>query len=160
MDSLQSHFSHIAPRLTTHLTDREANPIFSTHPDPLSASRSLVSLSSAFVQSYETASRMGLGTPLRVTISTAKSDIVVIQTAPTLNNQHSDPSASTMTNMTASFQPPQSAVSPIQDHESVSDTSNMLVGTVIAPADQLADARVAIWGVEAIARKLQDGLEK
>lgn len=31
----------------------------------------------------------------------------------------------------------------------------MLVGTVIAPGDRLAEARIASWGVEEVARKFQ-----
>lgn len=31
----------------------------------------------------------------------------------------------------------------------------MLVGTVVAPRERLADARIASWGVEDMARKLQ-----
>ena len=31
----------------------------------------------------------------------------------------------------------------------------MLVGTVVAPGDRLAEARIASWGVEDVARKVQ-----
>lgn len=36
----------------------------------------------------------------------------------------------------------------------------MLVGTVVAPAGQMAEAMVASWGVEDVAKRLQEGVSK
>lgn len=116
--SLTSHFTALSGPLTTHLTDANAIPILSTHPSPNSPA--LSSLSSAFVQAHDTACRMGLGTPLRVTIATA-AGAAVIQTA---------------------------TVEAGKERE-------MLVGTVVARADRLAEARLASWGVEEVARRFQ-----
>ncbi|RPA91115.1 hypothetical protein L873DRAFT_1715390 [Choiromyces venosus 120613-1] len=121
-EPLQSHFTKLAQGpITTHLTDTNAIPILSTHPQP--SSPSLSSLSSAFVQAHDTASRMGLGRPLRVTLATA-SGAAVIQTATV-------------------------------DEGGGGGGGEMLVGTVIAKADRLAEARMVSWGVEEVARRFQ-----
>ncbi|RPB22699.1 hypothetical protein L211DRAFT_839410 [Terfezia boudieri ATCC MYA-4762] len=99
MARIQSHFVQLAPSCSAHLADQNAIPIVSTTPHP--GSPGLSSLSAAFVQAHDTASRLGLGVPLRVTVTTG------------------------------------------------------LVGTVIAPGDRLAEARIASWGVEEVARKFQ-----
>ncbi|EPS37180.1 hypothetical protein H072_9173 [Dactylellina haptotyla CBS 200.50] len=144
LEHLQSHFSHIAPHLKAHLTDREANPILSTS-EPTSGY--LGPLSHAFINAYETGSRMGLGMPVRVTLSTTESSLVVLQSAP---SDH-QPDAS------VARQAPSSS---ILSTDSGPDTSKMLVSTVIAPAGELAEARVAIWAIEDVARRLQTSLEK
>ncbi|KAK6541535.1 hypothetical protein TWF694_007342 [Orbilia ellipsospora] len=146
LEHLQSHFSHIAPHLKAHLTDREANAILSTS-EP--TSDYLGPLSHAFINAYETGSRMGLGTPVRVTLSTTESSLVVLQSAP--SNQPADAP------VTAARSTPSS---PVLNPEAGPDTSKMLVSTVIAPAGELAEARVAIWAIEDVARRLQTSLEK
>ncbi|KAK6534793.1 hypothetical protein TWF281_006093 [Arthrobotrys megalospora] len=147
LEHLQSHFSHIAPHLKAHLTDRQANPILSTS-EP--ASGYLAPLSEAFVNAYETGSRMGLGMPVRVTLSTTESSLVVLQSAPTSGQPELPVDQKAR-------QPP---VSPMLTAENGPDTSKMLVSTVIAPSGELAEARVAIWAIEDVARRLQTSLEK
>lgn len=137
--------------LTTHLTDHEANTILSTHPNP--SSRVLSSLSSAYIQAHETASRMGLGDPLRLTVSTLRSDLVVIQSTP------SWPPPSTALNVNTKLD-----LNRIDESEStglpddtrlISDSSTMVVGSVIASLNHLAEARVAMWAMEDVSRRLQ-----
>ncbi|KAK6350633.1 hypothetical protein TWF718_003820 [Orbilia javanica] len=152
LEHLQSHFSHIAPHLKAHLTDRQANPILSTS-EP--ASGYLAPLSEAFVNAYETGSRMGLGMPVRVTLSTTESSLVVLQSAPTSSGTAE---LSSVPDQKARQQV--TPVSPILTAENGPDTSKMLVSTVIAPAGELAEARVAIWAIEDVARRLQTSLEK
>ncbi|KAK6506855.1 hypothetical protein TWF481_005315 [Arthrobotrys musiformis] len=169
LEHLQSHFSHIAPHLKAHLTDRQANPILSTS-EP--ASGYLAPLSEAFVNAYETGSRMGLGMPVRVTLSTTESSLVVLQSAPTSTTPPSSSSgtpelagttggivggAGSVADQKARQTTP---VSPLLAAEGGPDTSKMLVSTVIAPAGELAEARVAIWAIEDVARRLQTSLEK
>ncbi|KAF3156882.1 hypothetical protein TWF106_009313 [Orbilia oligospora] len=149
LEHLQSHFSHIAPHLKAHLTDRQANPILSTS-EPTSGY--LAPLSEAFVNAYETGSRMGLGMPVRVTLSTTESSLVVLQSAPT-SSSGTGQELSTATRQST-------PVSPVLTAENGPDTSKMLVSTVIAPAGELAEARVAIWAIEDVARRLQTSLEK
>ncbi|KAF3932271.1 hypothetical protein ABW19_dt0203901 [Dactylella cylindrospora] len=166
LKNLQFHFSHIAPHLTTHLTDREANPILSTHPEP--ASEPLVSLSDAFVSAYETASRMGLGSPLRITLSTAETNLVVIQSAPSTIQRVSiangavsgfpDPCLTTTKSTGDADSNPKHTKD--EDSSNLPDSSRMFVGTVVGPSRELAEARVAIWGVEDVARGLNSGLRK
>lgn len=153
LEHLQSHFSHIAPHLKAHLTDRQANPILSTS-EP--ASGYLAPLSEAFVNAYETGSRMGLGMPVRVTLSTTESSLVVLQSAPTSGPM---PELSNVVGQRGGQQSP-TPVSPVLTAENGPDTSKMLVSTVIAPAGELAEARVAIWAIEDVARRLQTSLEK
>ncbi|RVD81831.1 uncharacterized protein DFL_009678 [Arthrobotrys flagrans] len=134
LEHLQSHFSHIAPHLKAHLTDRQANPILSTS-EP--ASGYLAPLSEAFVNAYETGSRMGLGMPVRVTLSTTESSLVVLQSAPTSG--------------------PMPELSNVVGQRGANSRLRL---TVIAPAGELAEARVAIWAIEDVARRLQTSLEK
>lgn len=108
--ALSTHFLQLGgDTLTTHLSDSNSIAILST-----SATPSLAALSAAFVQAHDTASRMGLGRPLRVTLAT-RAGTAVIQTA--------------------------------------TEEEEMLIGTVVAPAERLAEARVASWGVEEVARR-------
>lgn len=108
--ALSTHFLQLGgDTLTTHLSDSNSIAILST-----SATPSLAALSAAFVQAHDTASRMGLGRPLRVTLAT-RAGTAVIQTA--------------------------------------TEDDEMLIGTVVAPAERLAEARVASWGVEEVARR-------
>ncbi|KAF8418985.1 hypothetical protein EV426DRAFT_519031, partial [Tirmania nivea] len=142
MARLQSHFSQLAPSCSAHLADQNAIPILSTTPHP--GSPGLSNLSTAFVQAHDTASRLGLGIPLRVTVTTGAGAAVI-----------------------------QSGVLPEGGEEDEADIGHghgngvrgggvggsgegvMLVGTVIAPGDRLAEARIASWGVEEVARKFQ-----
>ncbi|KAF8467281.1 hypothetical protein BDZ91DRAFT_633856, partial [Kalaharituber pfeilii] len=137
MARLQTHFAQLAPSCSAHLADQNAVPILTTSPHH--AAPSLSSLSAAFVQAHDTASRMGLGVPLRVTLATG-SGAAVIQTG-TLPEVDDDLE---------------------EEHGRTFLTGNgvvgehmMLVGTVVAPADRLAEARLASWGVEEVARKFQ-----
>ncbi|KAF3926045.1 hypothetical protein ABW20_dc0108745 [Dactylellina cionopaga] len=149
LEHLQSHFSHIAPHLKAHLTDREANAILSTS-EP--TSDYLGPLSHAFVNAYETSSRMGLGIPVRVTLSTTESSLVVLQSAP--SNQSAEAAAADQRAR------PAPAGNPVLNPDAGPDTSKMLVSTVIAPSGELAEARVAIWAIEDVAKRLQTSLEK
>ena len=122
-----------------HLADQNALPILSTTSH--AASSALSSLSAAFVHAHDTASRLGLGIPLRVTLTTANG-AAVIQTG-TMPEPEEDP-----------HQQP-------HHHHYVRGIGNgvgeetMLVGTIVAPGDRLAEARIASWGVEDVARKVQ-----
>lgn len=110
--ALSTHFLQLGgDTLTAHLSDSNSIAILSTSPTP---TPSLAALSAAFVQAHDTASRMGLGRPLRVTLATS-AGTAVIQTA--------------------------------------TEEDEMLVGTVVAPGERLAEARVASWGVEEVARR-------
>lgn len=120
--SLHAHFTHLSSSgaLTTHLSDSNSIAILTT---PASASPSgLSSLSAAFVQAHDTASRMGLGQPLRVTLAT-RGGAAVIQTVTMAGEEDGE--------------------------------EGMLVGTVVAAAERLAEARMASWGVEEVARRFQ-----
>lgn len=88
---------------------------------------------------------MGLGQPLRVTLATG-SGAAVIQTA-TVAEQHS--SSSTGSTDEGDDYHRHRPTAP------VSTAGEMLVGTVIAPADMLAEARMASWGIEEVARRFQ-----
>ncbi|KAK6362125.1 hypothetical protein TWF730_005822 [Orbilia blumenaviensis] len=161
LEHLQSHFSHIAPHLKAHLTDRQANPILSTS-EP--ASGYLAPLSEAFVNAYETGSRMGLGMPVRVTLSTTESSLVVLQSAPTSGQAEllvgQGPRQVQGQTQGQQQQGQGQPTSPMLTAENGPDTSKMLVSTVVAPAGELAEARVAIWAIEDVARRLQTSLEQ
>lgn len=81
---------------------------------------------------------MGLGKPLRVTLATT-AGAAVVQTATV------------------------AAHAPVEEGEVASEygavavgaEGDMLVGTVVATADRLAEARMASWGVEEVARRFQ-----
>ncbi|KAI5777216.1 hypothetical protein EDC01DRAFT_409691 [Geopyxis carbonaria] len=78
--SLQQHFASLAPPpLTAHLTDSTSHIILSTATVPRQ-SHSLQSLTHAYLAAHDTAGRMGLGVPLRVTLTT-KDGTAVIQSA-------------------------------------------------------------------------------
>ncbi|KAJ6264866.1 hypothetical protein Dda_1019 [Drechslerella dactyloides] len=171
IEHLQTHFSHLAPGLKAHLTDREASTILSTA-DPAATSAYLTPLSNAFVNAYETGARMGLGVPLRVTLSTTDSSLVVLQSAPASAAAVEAAAAAqaqaqaqaanvVMTDPRARAQSPTgSVIGADVGGAGVVDTSRMLVGTVVAPAGELAEARVAVWAIEDVARRLQTSLEK
>src|SRR5690606_31312031 len=76
MARMQSHFAQLAPSCAAHLADQNAIPILST---TVPSSPALASLSAAFVHAHDTACRMGLGLPLRVTLNTG-GGAAVIQT--------------------------------------------------------------------------------
>ncbi|KAI5797438.1 hypothetical protein DFH27DRAFT_483762 [Peziza echinospora] len=135
MARLQAHFAQLAPSCSAHLADQNAIPILSTTPHP--GSQALSSLSAAYVQAHDTASRMGLGVPLRVTLSTGNGTAVIqTGTLPEGDEERDDENG--------------------EGHiGGLNGEHLMLVGTVIAPADRLADARIASWGVEDVARKFQ-----
>ncbi|CUS14073.1 unnamed protein product, partial [Tuber aestivum] len=147
-EPLQSHFAKLAQGpITTHLTDTNAIPILSTHPQP--SSPGLSSLSSAFVQAHDTASRMGLGRPLRVTLATT-SGAAVIQTA-------------TVDEGSGGGEEEGDYAGGVGGGGSAAGggrgggggSGEMLVGTVIAKVDRLAEARMVSWGVEEVARRFQ-----
>jgi len=115
--NLKTHFQKLAPAdSTVHLADSTTHPILSTAQDA-QTTQSLTSLSSAYLQAHDTASRMGLGQPLRVTLAT-KAGTTVVQTGTEV------------------------------------DGGEILVGSVVAPEDKIAEARVASWGVEETARRV------
>ncbi|PUU81386.1 hypothetical protein B9Z19DRAFT_1077379 [Tuber borchii] len=143
-EPLQSHFAKLAQGpITTHLTDTNAIPILSTHPQP--SSPGLSSLSSAFVQAHDTASRMGLGKPLRVTLATA-SGAAVIQTATVDEGSGAGRGEEGVDCVGGSVS---------GGGRGGGGNGEMLVGTVIAKADRLAEARMVSWGVEEVARRFQ-----
>ncbi|KAG0638031.1 hypothetical protein HOY80DRAFT_1049247 [Tuber brumale] len=142
-EPLQSHFAKLAQGpITTHLTDTNAIPILSTHPQP--SSPGLSSLSSAFVQAHDTASRMGLGKPLRVTLATA-SGAAVIQTVTVDEGSGGGGGEEGVDYVGGSS----------GGGGRGGGNGEMLVGTVIAKVDRLAEARMVSWGVEEVARRFQ-----
>lgn len=142
MARLQSHFSTLAPSCAAHLADQNAIPILSTTPRP--SSPGLCSLSQAFVTAHDTASRLGLGVPLRVTLTTGNGAAVIqTGTLPEMGGSDTDEDAH------GGYRGMGNG-SMVHHGEGV-----MLVGTVIAPGDRLAEARIASWGVEEVARKFQ-----
>ncbi|KAG0131675.1 hypothetical protein HOY82DRAFT_331282 [Tuber indicum] len=147
-EPLQSHFAKLAQGpITTHLTDTNAIPILSTHPQP--SSPGLSSLSSAFVQAHDTASRMGLGKPLRVTLATA-SGAAVIQTA-TVDEGSGGGGGEEGVDYVGGG----SSGGGGGRGGGGGSNGEMLVGTVIAKVDRLAEARMVSWGVEEVARRFQ-----
>ena len=158
MARLHTHFSQLAPSCVAHLADQNAVPILSTTSH--TASSALSSLSAAFVQAHDTASRLGLGIPLRVTLTTGNG-AAVIQTG-TVPEPEEDPyhHHNHNHNHLHHHQHPHPHQQP-HHHHYVRGAGNgageeiMLVGTVVAPGDRLAEARVASWGVEDVARKVQ-----
>ena len=156
MARLHSHFSQLAPSCVAHLADQNAVPILSTTSHP--ASSALSSLSAAFVQAHDTASRLGLGIPLRVTLTTGNG-AAVIQTG-TMPEPEEDPQNHHYHNHNHNHLHHQQHPHPHQQlhhhpHVRGSGEEIMLVGTVVAPVDRLAEARIASWGVEDVARKVQ-----
>ncbi|KAI0849227.1 hypothetical protein F5Y00DRAFT_235981 [Daldinia vernicosa] len=69
------------PHLSLHLTDRSLTPLITSAPRSGSPSRleALTSLSHAALAAHESASRLGLGAPLRVMVEHADSGPVVLQ---------------------------------------------------------------------------------
>lgn len=118
--SLSTHFQSLAPApLTAHIADSTGHEILSTSASPRQA-RVLQSLSHAYLSAHDTASRMGLGAPLRLTVAT-RGGAVVMQTGTEVDG---------------------------------GVPGEMVVGTVIAPAERMAEARVASWGVEEVAARV------
>ena len=152
MARLHSHFSQLAPSCVAHLADQNAVPILSTTSH--TASAALSSLSAAFVQAHDTASRLGLGIPIRVTLTTGNG-AAVIQTG-TVSEPEEDLHHQPHHNHNHLPHPHQQS-----HHHHYRGAGNgaveeiMLVGTVVAPGDRLAEARIASWGVEDVARKVQ-----
>lgn len=78
--SLQQHFTSLAPPpLSAHLSDSAGHTILSTA-ESQSQTRYFESLTNAYLQTNDIASRMGLGTHLRVTMTTGDCR-TIIQTA-------------------------------------------------------------------------------
>lgn len=118
--SLKTHFLSLAPPpLTAHITDSTGHPILTTA-EASHQSHALQSLSHAYLSAHDTASRMGLGVPLRVTVGT-RAGAVVMQTGTEVEG---------------------------------GVTGDMVVGTVVAPEERMAEARVASWGVEEVAGRV------
>ncbi|KAA8912461.1 hypothetical protein FN846DRAFT_933194 [Sphaerosporella brunnea] len=115
--SLKSHFSSLAPApLSATITDSTGHVILassgSAAASSSSSSHQSAALSQAFISAHDTASRMGLGEPLRVSIAT-RHGLVVVQTGEAVQGE-------------------------------------MVVGTVVAPEEREAEARVASWGVHEV----------
>ncbi|KAL7267894.1 hypothetical protein RUND412_009503 [Rhizina undulata] len=155
--TMHSHFQSLAsPPVTTHLTDGGSKYILSTHPHPHSPA--LASLSAAFIQAHDTASRMKLGQPLRVTLSTF-SGAAVIQTG-TSGERSSRPASGDDEEYTGGGVGAGMVEGVGGELLGGAGGGNgarqgMLVGTVIAPGDRMAEARMASWGVEEVAKRFQ-----
>ncbi|KAF8251215.1 hypothetical protein K440DRAFT_101524 [Wilcoxina mikolae CBS 423.85] len=115
--SIRTHFSSLASApLVAHLTDSTGHAILSTA-ESSRQTNNLQQLSLAYLSAHDTASRMGLGVPLRVTLAT-RNGSVAIQTGTEVEG---------------------------------GTTGEMVVGTIVAPEERMAEARVASWGVEEVA---------
>ncbi|KAI9784606.1 MAG: hypothetical protein M1839_001828 [Geoglossum umbratile] len=150
------------PNHTIHLTDTSGLPILSSvspdSPSPSASEATLTSLTSTFLQAQETASRLGLGIPRRITIETEDGGVVVVQSSitasPSLSPSPSarDPSSPISGGESSNPNP----ASQLGDGETAQPRVPTLISTVIAPsAAQMAEARLATWSVEAIGRKFQ-----
>ena len=150
------------PDHTIHLTDTSGFPILSSvisdSPSSDASEATLTSLTSVFLQAQETASRLGLGMPKRITVETEGGGVVVVQSSitasPSLSPSPSagDPSSPTSGGDSSNPNP----ASQLGDGDAASPRVPTLISTVIAPsATQMAEARLATWSVEAIGRKFQ-----
>ncbi|CCX33770.1 hypothetical protein FPQ18DRAFT_337056 [Pyronema domesticum] len=75
--SITTHFSSLAPSpLAAHISDSTGHAILSTS-ESSRQTASLQQLSHAYLSAHDTATRMGLGMPLRVTIQTAKGTVAI-----------------------------------------------------------------------------------
>jgi predicted regulator of Ras-like GTPase activity (Roadblock/LC7/MglB family) len=121
--SLKAHFATIAPApLSAHITDATGHVILSSGGGGGGGSslkdKNKAALSHAFISAHDTASRMGLGEPLRVTITTQRGTVVM------------------------------------QTGSEAGEGGEMVVGTVVAPEDKMAEARVASWSVQQCAERV------
>ncbi|KAH0545160.1 hypothetical protein FGG08_000772 [Glutinoglossum americanum] len=147
------------PNHIIHLTDTSGLPILSSvssEPPTSSATEAaLTGLTATYLQAQETASRLGLGVPKRITIETEGGGIVVVQSSITASPS-SSPLSSSAENPSSPISGSNTNPASQLGSEVAQPRVPTLISTVIAPsAAQIAEARLATWSVEAIGRKFQ-----
>jgi hypothetical protein len=151
------------PNHIIHLTDTSGLPILSSVSSDSPASSpteaALIGLTATYLQAQETASRLGLGVPKRITIETEGGGVVVVQSSITMSP--------TLSPLSSSAENPSSPISgdnssnpnpapQLEEGEVTQPRVPTLISTVIAPsAAHMAEARLATWSVETIGRKFQ-----
>ncbi|KAH0551689.1 hypothetical protein GP486_007092 [Trichoglossum hirsutum] len=161
------------PNHIIHLTDTSGLPILSSvssdSPSPTDTEAALTGLTATYLQAQETASRLNMGVPKRITIETEKGGVVVVQSSITAPQSSSSslPSSSSSPPLSSSTEDTSSPISrdrgPKPDPtaqpskgEPAQPRVPTLISTIIAPsATQMAEARLATWSVEAMGRKFQ-----
>ncbi|KAI0095505.1 hypothetical protein F4814DRAFT_436293 [Daldinia grandis] len=88
------------PHLSLHLTDRSLTPLITSAPRSPTRLEALTSLSHAALSAHESASRLGLGAPLRVMVEHADSGPIVLQSFLRADASPSPTSTTTTTNDT------------------------------------------------------------
>ncbi|KAI9868069.1 MAG: hypothetical protein M1813_006814 [Trichoglossum hirsutum] len=152
------------PNHIIHLTDTSGLPILSSVSSDSSPSSdteaALTGLTATYLQAQETASRLSLGAPKRITIETERGGVVVVQSSITTPPSSSSPLSSSAEDLSSPISRdnghnPDPTVQP-GDGEVAQSRVPTLISTIIAPsATQMAEARLATWSVEAMGRKFQ-----